>query len=252
VSRAREDGHILLRPGEPLTAQEREHLAGCRICQALLQGATPLRAATMTPNAALMEAVRGDLHPVKPIAGPPSLMLGFALVLLVVLVVGAVLTGTAGYFAQTPATRTLLFLILVAGAALFSYMLAQRMIPGSLTRVRMGPLALAVCAAFILAVLLLFHDAMTWDGLKMARGCMGIGLAAAAVTAVGGWLVVRRGAGTEKSAIAISLGALSAVAALLVLAVHCPFLRASHILVWHGGAVMVTMLAAWLAARRYR
>ena len=176
-------------------------------------------------------------------------MLEFALVLLVVLTAGAVLTGTAGYFSQTPIARALMFSILVVGAVLFSYVLAQRMVPGSLTwRIRLGPLALAVCAAFILAVLLLFHDAVNWEGLTIARGCLWIGLAAALVTALGAWLVVRRGALAAKFATAISLGALSGVSALLVLTVHCPVLRASHILVWHGGAVAATMLAAWLAA----
>jgi hypothetical protein len=248
--RAREDGHILLRPGEPLTAQDREHLAGCVICQALMQEATTLPPASFSPNAALIESIRSGLRPVKPIAGAPALMLGFALVLLIVLTAGAVLTGTAGYFAQTPMTRTLMFSILAAGAALFSYALAQRMVPGSLTRVRFGPLGLAVCAAFILVVLVLFPDRVAWEGLKIGRGCLGIGLAAALVTALGGWLVLRRGALTGKSAVAIGLGAFSGVSALLVLAVHCPLLEASHILVWHGGAVAAAMLAAWVAARR--
>jgi hypothetical protein len=248
VRRAREDAHILLRPGEPLTAEDRDHLAGCRICRALLEGASALPAAAPGPSAALIEAVRSGLRPVKPIAGLPALTLCFALVLLVVLAAGAVLTGTAGYAAQTPMTRALMFSILAAGAVLFSYTLAQRMIPGSLVRVRLWPMALVVCAAFLLAVLLLFHDTVTWQGLEIARGCLGIGLAAAVLTALGGWLVMRRGAGTENSATAISLGALSGVSALLVLTVHCPVLRASHILVWHGGAVAATMLAAWLAA----
>lgn len=246
--RAREDAHILLRPGEPLTAEDREHLASCAICQALMKAATSLPAASLAPNAALIAAIRSGLGRVRPIAGLPALMFGFAVVLLVVLTAGAVLTGTAGYFAQTPMMRTLMFSILVAGAALFAYALAQSMVPGSLTRMRLGPLAMAMCVAFVLAVLLLFHDAVTWEGLKIARGCLGIGLAAAGVTALGGWLVARRGAGTGKYTTAISLGAMSGVSALLVLTVHCPVLRASHILVWHGGAVAATILAAWLVA----
>lgn len=241
----------MLRPGEPLTVEDREHLASCRICQALMQGATPAPAASLAPNAAVIVAVRSGLRAVKPIAGLPALMLEFALVLLVVLTAGAVLTGTAGYSAQTPMTRTLMFSILAAGAALFSYTLAQRMVPGSLTRIRFGPLALAVCAAFILVVLLLFNDRVTWEGLTIARACLGIGLAAAAITALGGWLVARRGALAAKSATAISLGALSGVSALLVLTVHCPVLRASHILVWHGGAVAAAMLAAAVVRRRW-
>jgi hypothetical protein len=246
VRSAREDAHILLRPGEPLTPEDREHLASCGICQALMQGATPAPMASFVPSAAVIEAVRSGFGPVKPIAGLPALMLEFALVLLVVLAAGAALTGTAGYFAQTPMTRALMFSILVVGAVLFSYALAQRMVPGSLTRIRLVPLSLAICTAFILAVLLLFHDAVNWEGLTIARGCLWIGLAAAAITALGGWLVARRGAGIGNSATAISLGALSGVSALLVLTVHCPVLRASHILVWHGGAVAATMLAAWL------
>jgi hypothetical protein len=252
VNRSREDAHIPLRPGQPLTADEREHLAGCAICQALMREATTLPPASFSPNAALIEFVRSGLRPVKPIAGVPALMLGFALVLLVVITVGAVVSGTAGYFAQTPFTRTLMFSILAAGAALFSYWLAQRMAPGSLTRVRLGPLTLGLFAAFILAVLVMFPDRVTWEGLKIGRGCLGIGFAAALVTALGGWLVLRRGALTGKSATTIGLGAFSGVSALLVLAVHCPLLQAPHILVWHGGAVAAAMLAAWVVARRYQ
>lgn len=253
MSTAREDAHILLRAaGEPLTAAEREHLAGCAICRALLAGPPAGAAALLKPNAAVLSAIRGNLRPVTPIAGPRLLVLGFLSVLAVALAAGIVLTGTAGYFAHTPASRMLLFSILVTGALLFSFALAQRMIPGSLRRVPLAPLALAVCAAFLLVVLLLFHDAASWEGLKIARSCLWIGLGAALLTALGGRLLIRQGGNTDWFAASLSLGALSGVSALLVLTVHCPVLRASHILVWHGGAVVVTMLAAWLAAQRYR
>ena len=252
MSPARDDAHILLRPNEPLTAAEREHLAECKICQALLAGVPSLTSAATKPSAAVLDAVRGNLRPVKPLAATRTLVLGFVLVLAVVLAAGIVLTGTAGYFAHTPATRMAMFSILVTGALLFSFALAQRMIPGSLRRVALAPLAIAVCAAFLFVVVLLFHDAFTWEGLRIARSCFWIGLGAALVTAIGGWLLLRHGGGTDKSATAVSLGALSGVSALLVLTVHCPVLRASHILVWHGGAVLATMLAAWLAAQRYK
>ncbi len=237
-----------------LSPDEQRHLAQCPVCQALYN-AQP--AATLVPESnttrlsnRVLTSVLADLKPVKPIPPPWVLATAFAAVLIAVLALAVWLTGSAGFFALSAMAKMLTLSIIGVGALLLSFSLAQRMIPGSLQRVPVLQVALALAVAFIFVVALMFHDVTDWKTLAMQRTCLWLGLAAAIVTATLGSLVVRRGARINRFATVVSIGALSGVSALLVLTVHCPILKATHILVWHGGAVAVAILAAWLVGRR--
>ena len=238
--------------GATLSPRERHHLAQCPVCQALYN-AQP--AVTNEPDATrlsdhVLTSVLADLKPVKPI--PPAWLLAasFTAVLAVVLALAVWLSGSAGFFALSAMAKMLMLSILGVGVLLLSFSLAQRMIPGSLQRVPVFQVALALAVAFVFVVALMFHDVTDWRTLAMQRTCLWFGIAAAVLTAILGSLVVRRGAWTNRFATVVSIGALSGVSALLVLTVHCPILKATHILVWHGGAATVAILASWLVGRR--
>lgn len=234
-----------------LTEAERRHLAECRSCQLLFGAAEPLGGASR-PNAAVVNTILKDLKPVKPLPSVPRLALIFGTVLIAVLAIFTYLTGAKGFFMLSPMAQMLMFSIIGVGATVFSFSVAQQMIPGSLRRVPLLPVAIALCVAFAAVVGLLFWDVTSWAPPQMIHSCLWIGLGAAVVTAAIGSLIVRRGAWTDWFSSIVSIGALSGVSALLVLTVHCPILKASHIFLWHGGSIVIVMLAAWIVARRYR
>ncbi len=240
-------------PAAALSPEAQLHLSQCIVCQALFNAQPATTAPQSGPtqlSSGVLTSVLADLKPVKPIPAPWQLAMAFTAVLAAVLALVTWLTGAAGFFALSATARMSMLSIIGVGALLLSFSLAQRMIPGSLQRVPVLQVALALAVAFIFVVSLMFHDVTDWKTLATQQVCLWLGLAAAAVTATLGSLVVRRGAWINRFATVVSIGALSGVSALLVLTVHCPILKATHILVWHGGAAAVAILAAWLAGRR--
>ena len=239
-----------LAPGAMLSPEEQLHLSQCPVCQALYDAQPPHSSDSAQLSNRVLTSVLADLKPVTPIPAPWLLATAFTTVLVAVLTLAVWLTGSAGFFALSAMAKMLMLSIIGVGGLLLSFSLAQRMIPGSLQRVPVLQVALALAVAFLFVVVLMFHDVTDWKTLAMQRTCLWLGIAAAAVTATLGSLVVRRGAWINRFATVVSIGALSGVSALLVLTVHCPILKATHILVWHGGAAAVSILAAWLVGRR--
>jgi Negative regulator of sigma F len=236
--------------GATLSPEEQRHLSQCTVCQALYTAQIASGSEQVALSTRTLTTVLAGLTPVRPISSPWLLALSFTAVVIAVLALAVGLGGSAGFFALSATAKMLMLSIIGVGALLLSYSVAQRMIPGSLLRVPILPVTLALAVAFIFVVALMFHDVTNWNTLAMERTCLWLGIAAAVVTATVGSLVVRRGAWINRFSTVVSVGALSGVSALLVLTVHCPILKASHILVWHGGAIVVVMLAAWLVGRR--
>lgn len=234
-----------------LSEEQRRHIAGCASCQVLFGDIAQVEVQGR-PDAATVRAILGDLRPVKPLPSAPTLSAAFVLALVAVLAIFTYLGGAKGLFALSPMAKMLMFSIIGVGALLFSFSLAQHLIPGSLRRVPQLPIAIALCVAFAAVVVLLFWDVTSWAPPQTIHSCLWLGLGAAALTAAIGALIVRRGVWVDRFSAIVSLGALSGASALLVLTVHCPILKASHIFLWHAGAVLIVMLAAWLVAKRYQ
>jgi Negative regulator of sigma F len=236
-----------------LSPEEQLHWSQCLVCQALYPkvAAAPPEGKPTPSSDRVLTVILTDLKPVKPIPSPWVLAVAFTALVAVLLALAAWLIGAAGFFALSAMAKMLMLSILGIGTLLFSFSLAQRMIPGSLQRVPVLQVALALAIAFIFVVGLMFHDVTDWKTLAMQRTCLWLGIAAAVVTATLSSMLVRRGAWINRFATVVSIGALSGVSALLVLTVHCPILKATHILLWHGGAAAVAILAAWLVGRRF-
>ena len=72
--------------------------------------------------------------------------------------------------------------------------------------------------------------------------CLEIGLACAIPAAALLWLVLRRGAILSPVLTGATAGALAGLSGLTVLEVFCPNLNKYHILVWHLGAVLASII----------
>jgi hypothetical protein len=66
------------------------------------------------------------------------------------------------------------------------------------------------------------------------------------------WIILRRGAVLDAGAFGASAGLFAGLAGVTVLQFNCPYLEATHIMVWHAGMVIFSTAAGFLAGRRFR
>ena len=76
------------------------------------------------------------------------------------------------------------------------------------------------------------------SGLK----CLGSGLKYAIPGAVLTWLWLRRGAAQSPKLMGVTTGGFAGLIGVTVLEVHCPNLNLYHILVWHLGVILLSVL----------
>jgi hypothetical protein len=197
---------------------------------------------------AAIERVRNlllkDLHPVQPLA--PLWVFTLALVALFI-VVGfgtASVLGLHGLHALSPAQRAFIFTTLLAAAWLAALGSAREMRPGAGTR--LGPLALVLASAtFPLLFSLIFHGYSTLNFIHEGIPCLVAGTAVAIPTGLVIAFILRRGFVMNWAATGIAAGALAGVTGLAMLELHCPTLKAIHVMVWHVAVVVLSGILGW-------
>ena len=138
--------------------------------------------------------------------------------------------------------------VLALGVALLAFSLAWQVTPGSLRRISVRAAVNILVAGFIVGVVFLFpwHTPEAF----LARGwpCLKAGLLMALPAALLFWLLVRRGAPLEMNTLGGTLGAISGLLGVSVLQFHCDRQETEHLLFWHGGVLVVSIVAGWLIA----
>ncbi|HLI83558.1 MAG TPA: hypothetical protein VKV17_06545 [Bryobacteraceae bacterium] len=201
----------------------------------------------------VLERLTPSLRPVKPIAAQRLLVLQF-FGIFVLSAVGIVpIVGKAGFGLMTDAQIAWMCLVLAGGAALFSVILAGQMVPGR----RRGIPVAVVCALSGLAVIAGIGLNFPWmsPGSFVSEGwpCAMLELTIAAPATLVFWLLARRGALFASATLGASLVGMAVFTALAPLQVQCMFLRAPHLLVWHGGTAAVLIgLGALIGSMRHR
>jgi len=240
---------LTYKPGASVPANLAAHIAGCERCRRLVE------AIAQTPPAGVPAAeqlqqiekrVLADLKPVKPLAAAGVRWLWSLLIVALVVVIGALDLGDAGWHALDALQRLGVFTILGVGVGFLAFSIGQQIVPGS----RLGPspyLLIGAGLGFTTgAVAILFHPHHEATFVATGLVCLRIGIECAAPTALLLWLLLRRGAILKPQLTGATLGTLAGLAGLTVLEIFCPNLNRYHILVWHLGAVL-TSLAAGLA-----
>jgi hypothetical protein len=197
----------------------------------------------------IKNAITADLKPVRPLSSASVLRSAFLLILLIVATIGGMALGTAGWHALSELQRVAVFGALIAAAVVLSFSAEWQMVPGS--AFRLSPYALVVAAfcviATICAVLFQRHQETTFVATGLV--CLRIGLECALPAALVLWLVLRRGAILNPMLTGITAGALSGLSGLIVLEIFCPNLNRNHVLVWHVGAFLASLLGGMIVGR---
>jgi hypothetical protein len=230
--------------GASMPSEASAHIAGCERCRRLVQAMAQTPRVTAPPAEQLKKIEAGilaDLKPVKPLAG--TLWLGLLLAVAVVALIGAIDLGAAGWRALGLARRIAVFSELAAAAVLLALSASRQIVPGSRVVPRPAALVAAILAALggTFAVSFRPHPEATFVATGLV--CLRIGLECAIPSGLIFWLLLRRGAFLNPILIGATAGALAGLSGLTVLEIFCPNPNEYHILVWHMGAVLVSIVA---------
>ncbi len=182
-------------------------------------------------------AILKDLPPVRVLAPAWVFTLGLLALSAAFAVASAVALGMLGLRALSPPQQALIFSALLATAWLAAVACAREMSPAAGTR--RGARALSLAALLFPALFALaFHDYSTRNFVREGIPCLIAGLCVAVPTGLAIALVLRRGFVLDWSAAGVAAGALSGLAGLGMLELHCPNLKAIHVIVWHVAVVI--------------
>lgn len=112
-----------------------------------------------------------------------------------------------------------------------------------------GMLLLVVMAIWTGVVALSFHDYELGPFVPQGISCLRAGLAVAIPSGAASWLLLRRGFAVSPVGAGLAAGTLAGLTGLIMLEIHCPNLRAPHVMVWHTAVVPVSALTGAILAK---
>jgi hypothetical protein len=189
------------------------------------------------------------LRPVRPLAPAKAMVTGLLLLCAAVGIAGAAIFGMYGIHKLSGEESASIFAVVSLFAWLAASQSAAEMVPGSLRIVNPRVLVCAGCVALVAVFASLFGgyamDGFVQKGVPCLRG----GLLFAAPAGTGTWLILRRGFAVDATAAGLAAGTLAGLAGVTMLELHCPNLRAIHIIAWHVAVIPVSAVAGALLAR---
>jgi hypothetical protein len=204
-------------------------------------------------DSAAVERVSGIVLPTaKPARALPRwwmVALTLQVIFLGVAILGATRMGLNGVRVLNGAGSSLIFGLLGALGLVAALTVAAELAPGVKIKFDSKIIVAACTGAFVAVFVLLFHDFRMDRFASEGIDCLGTGLLHAAVTGLLLWLVIRRGVIFDPMAAGLAAGTLAGLAGFGVLEMHCPILKAMHLMVWHIAIIPLSSLAGCLAVR---
>jgi len=213
------------------------------------------RAAAPEPvDPELLERISGallpGLRPVRPIPPVEAMAAGLWLLAAAVATAAAAILGMHG-LAKLSGVQALLIL---AAIALLGGLAASQsvtaMIPGRGRWVNPIALVLGASLALMGIFAVLFGGYSLHAFVPQGVPCLTAGLSVALPAGAGAWLILRRGFAVDPAAAGLAAGTLAGLAGVTMLELHCPNLRAIHVLVWHVAVIPLSAVAAASLARK--
>jgi hypothetical protein len=241
------DGVISSHSGDSaLPPEAAEHISGCERCRRLmrlLDEAPDVPA----PSAGRLKQIRitmvEDLKPVRPLAPSRVFLFAFALIFLAVVAVGSLLLGMTGWGVRAVGQKIAVFAALAGGAILLVLSMVRQMAPGSKHAIFPAALPAGILVALILVMAAVFRPQQESAFVPNGIACIRTGLTYSIPAAFLVWMLLRRGAILYPKLLGAAAGGFAGLVGLSVLEMNCPHLNEYHILVWHVGVVLLSLLA---------
>ena len=188
------------------------------------------------------QAILGSLTPVRPMAPAWVFTVVFVILFAVVAIAGGRMLGMYGLDALSGTERAIIFTVVIAAAAFAGLAGAREMRPASGRRMSGWVLA-GSAIALLEAFALLFHDYSMERFVRQGVSCLRAGLLFAVAGGVIMSLVFVRGYVLNPRAAGVAAGTLAGLAGIGALELHCPNLKAMHVMVWHLAVVVLSGFA---------
>jgi hypothetical protein len=232
-----------------LKPQHAKHLTHCGRCRALTLLLDNAGVGVHLSDRLLRRMQAGileDLKPVRPLHSPRIYLLVCAIIFLSVVAIGALLLGTTGWNVLNMLQRTAVFVTLAASAVLLANSMVRQMVPGSKHAFVPATLPITILVALMLVIAAMFRSQRESAFILGGLACMKNGLLFSVPAAFLLWLILRRGALLLPKLIGAAAGGFAGLSGFSVLEVNCSNLNVFHILVWHGGVVVIASLGGVL------
>ena len=235
--------------GSQLSLEVHRHLNECERCRALynyLAEEYPANTVSREVEQQIVQTIQGSLKPISRLRSTAAMTAEFVIVFL--LIFAAVISRmiVVGFEVMNLPQLIGISTILSFGVVLLALSLAWQIRPGSLRRIPEWALVAILGAGLLVGILSLFPwktpDAFVVRGIR----CLRAGLVLAAPVALVFLFLVRRGAPLGLRSLGGTLGAIAGLLAVTVLQYTCDLQDIGHLLVWHGGVLILSTLAGAL------
>ena len=235
--------------GSQLSLDAQRHLDECERCRTLysyLAEEFPAAAVSREVEHHIVQTIQGSLRPVSQLRSTAAIAAQLMIVFL--LIVAAVLSKMKVVGLEVMNLPQLIGIstILSSGVVLLALTLAWQMRPGSLRRIPESASVGILAASLMVGIVLLFPwktpDAFVVRGWR----CLRAGLILAGPVSLVFWFLVRRGAPLGLRSLGATVGAIAGLLAVTVLQFTCDLQDIGHLLVWHGGVLVLATLAGTL------
>lgn len=221
-----------------LPASVRKHLADCELCRQVWDFLTGREAPADIPSG-LQEKITGSLttslEPVKPLAAPWKLALGFFCIFALISFGFVAVSGIQGAIGMGVIPFTVVLGLTGVAALLVAITLSREMAPGSPRLVSPTVLFFGLLAVLFSAVALLFPWDQDPNFLAHTWHCFSHGLMVSIPVAALAVLLLRRGFVLSMEVAGAGAGMLSGLAGMKVLHIGCTMYGAPHIAAAHFG-----------------
>jgi hypothetical protein len=197
-------------------------------------------------------ALPRSLDPVRPLAPVRVFVSLFIVLFVAVAAAGAAVLGMHGFPVLSWTERVVICGVLLTTAGIAAVASAREMRPAGGRRLAEPALFLATLILPI-AFASLFHDYDTSGFMAEGVPCLNAGLLSALSAALAICLLLGRGFVLDWRAAGIAAGTLAGLSGIGVLEIHCPILKAPHVMFWHLAVVLISgftgFFAGWAAQK---
>ena len=241
---------FLDRGGSKVPGELADHVAGCARCRELYGWVLGPETPPELPNGVsnrISAEVKKSLTPVKPLPSTGRLAARFVGIFGVLVAVLVAFFGPGGAERMSRVQFAGVVVLLLAAAGLLAVFLSWQIIPGSLRRIPFSWLLGAFAAGFITVVALLFPWERIPEMLVAGWVCTYHGALIALPVGAVTLILALRGAPLSDRALGATVGAVAGLLSLTVLQFTCENQHAGHLLLWHGGVLVLSLAAGYAA-----
>jgi hypothetical protein len=193
------------------------------------------------------ESVASDLKPVRPLA-PESFYFATLAAIFIAVCLGSwrLMAGPKGWDVLSHAQRSLIFVPLLATAALLIFAVVRQMTPAAAYPRSAAIIGAGLFLWMLVFMLLMFPRPQESAFVHNALVCFRAGMLYAVPTGVVFAVLLGRGAVLAPGITGAVAGGLAGLIGLTVLEIHCPNLNLYHILAAHVSVVVVCMIFGFI------